>query len=265
MTPQPTLALHELHDGDGVPLVLLHAFPVDHRVWGPLAERLPARLRAVAVDLPGQGHSDLGGLAPDLGLAAEAVHRSLRAQGIASAVVVGMSMGGYVALALAERHPGFVAGLGLVDSKSTADTPEARANRLRVAHDLESSQTVDPVLGMPAVLLGETSLAQRRGLLPVLEGWVRGQSPAALAWAQRAMADRPDRTAVLERFDGPVAVVVGAEDTVTPLAEAEHMAHAAADGALTVVPGAGHLSALEDPATVAGSLALLHRHVVHGG
>lgn len=255
------LATTTLRQGRGVPLVLVHGFPLDQRMWAAAAAALPEGVRAIAVDLPGQGHSDLDGTPPRLEDAADAVHRTLLAQGEGNAVVVGLSMGGYVALALAERHPGMVAGLGLVDTKSTADSDEARANRLRIADAVSSTQSLDPVLGMPAVLLGRTSLAERRNLLPVVESWIRAQAPAGVSWAQRAMAARPDRTEVLRRFDGPVAVVLGAEDTITPLEEAEHMVQAAQDGALTVVPGAGHLSAVEDPRSVAAALALLHRRV----
>jgi pimeloyl-ACP methyl ester carboxylesterase len=257
-----TLALHELHDGGGVPLVLLHGFPLDHRMWAPLAEHLPAGITALAVDLPGAGQSTLGSMAPSLDAAAAAVHRTLVTAGVGNGILVGMSMGGYVALALAERHPGFVDGLALVDTKSTADSEEARTRRLKIAHEVETNQTVDAVMGMPATLLGATSLQRRRVLVTTLEAWVRGQSPAGVAWAQRAMADRPDRTHVLRQFDGPVSVVVGAEDVVTPLADAEHMEQAARDAALTVVPGTGHASPVEDPSAVAAALALLHRRVV---
>jgi pimeloyl-ACP methyl ester carboxylesterase len=258
-----TLATTVLRDGGGVPLVLLHGFPLDLRMWAPLASKLPDGIRAIGVDLPGQGHSELDGMRPRLEDAADAVHRTLREQGEGNAVVVGLSMGGYVALALTERHPGFVRGLGLIDTKSTADTEEARKNRLRIADAVTSLQTLEPVLGMPAALLGATSAATRRQLFPTLEAWIRGQSPVGVAWAQRAMAARPDRTAVLGQYDGPVSVIVGAEDQLTPVAEAEHMADAARDGALTIVPAVGHLSAIEDPGTVAAALALLHQRASH--
>ncbi|AEG44971.1 alpha/beta fold hydrolase [Isoptericola variabilis] len=263
MTTTPTLATYALRDGAGVPLVLLHGFPLDHRMWVATAQALPEGIRTIGVDLPGQGHSDVGGLPESLDDAAEAVYRTLRDQGEGNAVVAGLSMGGYVALALAERHPGFVHGIGLVDTKSTADSEEARANRLRIADEAVNDQTIAPVLSMPAKLLGPTSILERRNLFPAVEAWIRAQSPTGVAWAQRAMAARPDRTRVLEEYDGPVAVVVGAEDKITPLAEAEHMVHAARDATLTVVPNAGHMSAVEEPAAVAAALARLHRRVTH--
>jgi pimeloyl-ACP methyl ester carboxylesterase len=261
MTSTPTLATYSLRDGAGVPLVLLHGFPLDHRMWSATAAALPEGIRVIGVDLPGQGHSDLGGLPDSLDDAAEAVYRTLRDQGEGNAVVVGLSMGGYVALALAERHPGFVHGIGLVDTKATTDTDEARANRLRIAQEVASNQNIDPVLSMPAKILGPTSVLERRHLFPGVEAWIRGQSPSGVAWAQRAMAARPDRTHVLKEYEGPVAVVVGAEDKITPLAEAENMVHAARDAVLTVVPNAAHLSPVEEPAAVAAALASLHRRV----
>jgi pimeloyl-ACP methyl ester carboxylesterase len=169
-------------------------------------------------------------------------------------------MGGYVALALLERHPDLVAGLGLVDTKSTADTDEARANRLRIADAAEDGATVEPVRPMSSGLLGESSRAARPELVDLLADWIDDQPPAGVAWSQRAMAARPDRTEVLRAFAGPVAVVVGDEDTVTPVAAAEHLAGAAQDARLVVVARAGHMSAIEDPAAVAAALAdLLQR------
>ena len=256
-----TLATHLLRDGTGVPLVLLHGFPLDHRMWASMAAALPAGSRVIAVDLPGHGHSDLGHLPASLDATADAVHATLRAQGEGHAVVVGLSMGGYVALAMAERHPGFVRGLGLVDTKSTADDDAAREGRLKVAAAVEETQTLDAVMGMPAKLLGPTSERERRSLYPTVYDWIRSQAVSGVAWAQRAMAARPDRTDVLRSFDGPVAVVVGDEDQLSTVDDARHMVGAARAATLTVVPDAAHLSAVEEPAAVAQAVADLHARV----
>ncbi|GAB4083817.1 alpha/beta hydrolase [Myceligenerans cantabricum] len=265
MTGTVPLTTIDLRDGGGLPLVLLHGFPLDVRMWTACAAALPPGVRAIGLDLPGAGHSNLDGAPPSLAHSADRVHDTLRAMGVGNAIVVGLSMGGYVALALADLYPGFVAGLGLVDTKSVADDEDARANRHRIAAAVEESQTVDAVLGMPAVLLSDTSIAERRHLFPTLESWIRSQSPAGIAWTQRAMAARPDRTAVLETFHAPVAVVVGAQDTLSPRAQAEHMAAAVRKGGgevtLTEVPDVGHLSPVEDPRAVADVLTDLHRRV----
>ncbi|RYV50670.1 alpha/beta fold hydrolase [Pengzhenrongella frigida] len=268
MTIDGLLALHTYRTSrtGRVPLVLLHGYPVDHRMWDDVVDLLPGDRTVVAPDLPGLGVSPSGQdvaaalgrpAEPSLETAADAVAATLRAAGIDRAVVAGLSMGGYVAMALVERHPDLVAGLGLLDTKSTADDAGARANRLRVAAAVQADATVDAVLGMRRALLGETSLVQEPDLVDRLERWIRSQGPGGIAWSQRAMAVRPDRTDVLAGFGGPALVVIGAEDTVTPLAAAQHLVGALPQAELVVVPRAGHLTSVENPEPVAAALDAL--------
>lgn len=244
------------HDDGTLPLVLLHAFPLDSRMWDAAGALVPGPRAVYAVDLPGSpGHTTALPEPPSLEAAADLVAAALAAAGITRAVVAGLSMGGYVALALAERHPALVAGLGLLDTKTVADTPQAAATRLERADRLEASGSVAEVVADVDVLLGETSRAARADVRDQVLAWIGEQEPAGLAWQQRAMAARPDRTEVLRAYGGPVAVVVGDEDRPTPVAQAESMSATAAGAPLVVVRGAGHLTALEDPAAVAAALA----------
>ncbi|TQL01241.1 alpha/beta fold hydrolase [Cellulomonas sp. SLBN-39] len=236
------------------PLLLLHAFPLDHRLWDDVVAALPPGQPVVAPDVP---DADVLGGRPSLEDAADRVAAQLHAAGHARVVVAGLSMGGYVALALAERHPGLVAGLGLLDTRSTADAPEAAARRLATADAVDAAGSVDPVRGAVAGLLGGTTRTGRPQVEERVGAWVDEQPPARVAWSQRAMASRPDRTPVLRAFAGPVLVVVGAEDEVTGPEHAQHMAAASATARLVVVPGAGHLTAVEAPAPVAAALAEL--------
>jgi pimeloyl-ACP methyl ester carboxylesterase len=252
------MTLHTFREGDaggGLPLVLVHGFPLDHRMWLAAAAALPGEHPVLAVDLPGTPGHDHPLPAPSIDACADDVADALAQAGVARAVVVGMSMGGYVALALAERHPELVAALGLVDTKSTADTPAAHANRLRIADEAEAAGSVAPVRPMSTSLLGETTRSARPALSDQVAAWIEDQSPEGVAWAQRAMAARPDRTDVLRAFDGPVVVVVGDEDDLTPLAAAEHMVASTPQARLVVVPHAGHLAAFEQPDAVAAALA----------
>jgi pimeloyl-ACP methyl ester carboxylesterase len=250
-----TAVLHTLRAGEGLPLVLLHAFPVDHRMWTDVAAAVVAPV--LAADLPGMGAAAADAPAePSIEAAADAVADALRAAGCTRAVVAGLSMGGYVALALAERHPDLVAGLGLLDTKSVADAPEARANRLRVADTVLSTGSVDEVLPMASGLLGPSTRRRDPQIADRVAGWIRAQTPAGVAWSQRAMAARPDRTAVLTDLAArgiPALVLVGDEDVATPHAQAQHMADALGVTPV-VVPGAGHLTAVEAPAPVAAAL-----------
>jgi pimeloyl-ACP methyl ester carboxylesterase len=264
------LAVRTYATGPGVPLVLLPGFPFDCRMWDDVAALLPAERTVVALDPPGLGRSPGGeavaralGLPdePSLETAAEAVAATLRAIGIDRAAVAGLSMGGYVAMALLERHPALVAGLALLDTRSTADDDAARANRLRIADAVLATGSLDALSGMPSALLGAEHRERRPDLADRLRGWIVEQPPAGVAWAQRAMAARPDRTAVLASFEGPAAVVVGVQDEITPVAAAEHLVAALGDAELVVVPGAGHMTSVEAPGLVAAALARLLERV----
>lgn len=263
--PRLALTTYGAPVDSGVPgapvLVLLHGFPLDHRMWDEVAQALPDDLTVLAPDLPGLGRSGLAGFGePSLEAAADAVAATVRDAGATSAVVAGLSMGGYVALALAQRHPELVAGLALVDTKSTPDDDAARTNRLRLADEVEAAGAVDAVRATAASLLGETSRATRTDLVARLEGWIVEQPPIGVAWSQRAMAARVDRTEVLRAFAGPATVVVGDEDQLTPASAAEHMVAALTEPVFVTIPGAGHMSAVERPLAVARALAdLIHR------
>lgn len=256
MAADAPLSAHTFATGEGVPLVLLPAFPFDHRMWADVAALLPPDRTVLAVDPPGLGRSPAAGDETSLDAAADAVAATLATLGITRAVVAGLSMGGYTALALVERHPALVAGLALLDTRSTADDDAGRANRLRVADTVTAAGDLAALSGTPTALLGAANRG-RADLVDRVARWIGEQPPAGVAWSQRAMAARPDRTAVLEGFTGPALVLVGATDELTPVAAAEHMAAHLPDVELVVVPRAGHLTSVEDPAAVAAALARL--------
>ncbi len=266
MTVDGMLALHTLRPGGGTPLVLLHGFPLDHRMWGDVVDLLTGDPTVLAPDLPGFGTSPVGedvaehvagGPEPSVDVMADGVALTLRAAGVDRAVVAGLSMGGYVAMALADRHPELVAGLALLDTKSVADPEPARANRLRIAEAVLAAGDVEEVVPMRTTLLGETSRQTRPDLVAHLETWIRDQGAPGVAWAQRAMAARPDRTEVLRGVHVPAVVMVGEQDELSPLDQARQMVEALPDAELVVVPAAGHMTTIENPEPVAAALSAL--------
>lgn len=234
--------------GSGRPLVLLHAFPLSSAMWLEQRNALSDVCRVITPDQRGFGGSPLGEDPPSLDAAADDVAELLDRLELDRVVLGGLSMGGYVAMAFLRRHPGRVSALVLADTKATADPDAARANRERIAAAVESDESstvlVDDVL--PA-LLGTTTSTSR----PLVSGRVRAlvqAAPAsAVAWAQRAVAARPDSLDTLRAFAGPALVVVGSEDALSPPADAETMAAALPDGRLVVLQEAGHLTAVETP------------------
>ncbi len=179
-------------------VVLLHAFPLDARLWDDVVDAVAgAGWDVVVPDLRGFGESAYGEDGPDdepsLVWMARDVLGILDRVGVNSAVVVGLSLGGYVAMELVRQDASRIAGLALVDTKASADTEEARANRLRVAEQvLEAGSTTALARAMLPGLLGATTLAARPEVVERVRGWIEDADPAGVAWAQRAMAARPD-------------------------------------------------------------------------
>lgn len=244
-----------------VPLVLLHGFPLDARMWDDVIVELPA-VPVLAVDLPGFGAA-VDSAEPEgatLESFADAVAFALAQEQVRGAVIAGLSMGGYVAMALAERHPELFAGIALLDTKASADGVEARAARLAVARSALEEAGAGAVAPMVETLLGPSSTTGRPEVLEQVRTWLSQAPPAGIAAAQRAMASRPDRLDALA-LDVPALVLRGAEDGLATVQDHEQMA-AALKVEVTTVPAVGHLSAVEDPASVAAALADLHQRAM---
>ncbi|TDC51779.1 alpha/beta fold hydrolase [Jiangella ureilytica] len=239
-----------------LPVVLIHAFPLTPAVFDGLAERLPGTT-LIRPSLRGFGGPEPAG-EPSVDTYADDVAAELERRGVERAVVGGLSLGGYVTMALLRRHPERVAGVVLMDTKASEDTDEAKANRLRMAAAVEQHGTraLRPMLD---TLVGETSHRDRPGLVIQVAAWLDAASPDGVAWAQRAMAARPPSFDTLRDAAGrgltTKTVIVGAEDTLTGKDEADAMASALGGVDVHVIDGAGHLSPLEDPEAVAAVLS----------
>jgi len=233
--------------------VLLHAFPLDRRMWAEVRARLGV-LDLILVDLPGFGDSPSAEGPPSLDTYADAVADVLDRTGHRRAILAGVSMGGYVIMSFARRHRERLAGAALVDTKADADTEEAAANRERIATAVTGDAGTRALAPMIDTLLGATTRSSR----PEVVAWVRealaAAPPAGVAWAQRAMACRPDSIPTLRGLDVPTVVLVGEEDTLTPPQAAREIAAVLPDAVLGVVPRGGHLSPLECPEAVADAL-----------
>ncbi|MDL4775694.1 MULTISPECIES: alpha/beta fold hydrolase [Thermomonosporaceae] len=243
-----TVQLYARDVGTGTPLVLLHAFPLSSAMWLGQREALAGRFRVITPDLRGFGGSVLGADEPSVDAMADDVAGLFRRLGVARAVVCGLSMGGYVTMALVRRHPGLVLGVVLAGTRAAADTGAVREARLRQAERLgrdgDVSVLVDEVL--PG-LIGPTTLRQRALIYGRVRGLVQSAPAPAAAWAQRAMAARPDSFDTLRGLKVPALVLAGAEDALATEDEARAMADALPDAELTVIPRAGHLSPVEQP------------------
>jgi pimeloyl-ACP methyl ester carboxylesterase len=249
--PAPEPVPPAVVSGAGTPVVLLHAFPVDGRMWAPQVEALADGYQVIVPDLRGFGAAREQAVEEaGMDLLADDVARLLDDRGLDRVVLGGLSMGGYVALAFVRRHPDRLGGLLLLDTKAGADGDQARADRLQMAERVLAEGTGFLPEAMLPRLLGKTSLEERPDLVERVGALVREQDPRAVAGAQRGMAARPDATEVLASVAVPALVVTGEEDTVTGPEVGRGLAAAIPDARFLLVEGAGHLSSMERPEVV---------------
>jgi pimeloyl-ACP methyl ester carboxylesterase len=228
--------------------LFIHGFPLDSSMWIDQLEALSDVRRCIAVDLRG-----FGGSSPVTG---EPLSMEQHAADLAAVLdlvseeqadVIGLSMGGYVALAFAERFPQRMRSLALVDTRAGADSAEAKAGRDAMAQRLVEEGRIAIAEAMQQGLLGpNASVAAQARLRTMVEGCPYETIVGALG----GMRDRPDRAHVLDTLAVRTAVVVGEQDAVTPVAESEAMAARLPDATLTTIPESGHMSPIEQPAAV---------------
>jgi pimeloyl-ACP methyl ester carboxylesterase len=235
--------------GSGLPVVLLHAFPFDRQMWalqlGPLSE---AGYRVLAPDFPEFGGSTPASDAFTIENAADIVAEFLEALKIDRAVVGGLSMGGYVAMAFARRHPRRLVGLILADTKAPADDAAARENRDRMITAVRATGVAAVAESLLPKLLSEQTRTANPQAVGLARTIATRQTPAAVTAALYALRDRPDATAGLAGVSVPTLVIVGEHDGVTPPLLAAGIAGGVRGSELQHISGAGHLSNLENPA-----------------
>lgn len=271
--------------GEGLPLVLVHAFPVDHRMWNRCAALLidqadragMAPFPVYAPDMPGAGDCPLpepascgpadsdGALPSALDAMARAFVDMVAATGAQKAIWVGLSMGGYLVEAIARLYPQMAAGLALCDTTMMADRPVSRANRLRIAQTCEVEGTLDPVMHFARPQEGDSKVKRSPAFVQTMTEWIQSQDPRGIAWRERMAAGRPDQSDLVGRIRVPVALVSGRCDpsspprVMEPLAQA--MLQAGTDVTFTAIDDCGHFSAVEHPHQVAVALLDLVRRV----
>ena len=227
--------------GTGAATVLLHPFPLSRTTWAGIADALAAHRRVITVDARGFGDSPASGpftiadLADDLAALLDRL-------AISRATVLGMSMGGYAALAFAARHRDRLSALVLADTRAAADSAETRAARAAALAAVDAGPAAYLAASLPRLLAPNAP--------PALVAHLRARAEtraASLRAGIEALRDRPDRTGELGAIACPTLVVCGTEDQVTPAAEMQQIAAAISGARFVPIAGAGHLSHVEAP------------------
>ena len=233
--------------GTGPPIAFIHGFPHNRSLWSAQLGALVDRARCIAPDLRGFGESSQHG-PYTIDQYADDVAMLLRELGIEQAVVVGLSMGGYVAFSLWRRHRALVRALVLADTRAGADTDEGRAKRrslIDVAQTRGSGAVADAqIVGM----IGKTTRDKRPALIDDVHRMLARATVEGIVGALEAMMARIDSTPTLALIDVPTLVIVGDEDVLTPKSESQILHDAIRGSRLEVIEHAGHVSNMERPA-----------------
>lgn len=229
-------------------LLLIHGFPLDGFFWHAQTEGLADAAQVLAPHLRGFG-DDRRPLPTALTMEsfADDLRALLDAQGVERAVLCGLSMGGYVAMAFAEQWPERVSGLILCNTRATADTFEGKAAREQTALDAMGKGAAVIARAMVPKVLSERTRRHHPEVAGRMEALMARQRPEAIAAAARGMALRPDRTAALRRLDLPALIITGSDDALMPLPTSEAMHEALKGSRMVVIDGAAHLTNVEAP------------------
>lgn len=233
--------------GAGLPVLFIHAFPLNQTMWDEQVAALRTHSRSITLDLRGFGKSDAPPGPYTMDQMAADVRGLMAALEIDRAVLVGLSMGGYISLALYRNYPDAVQAMVLADTRASLDTHTARERRLKSAEKAERDGASVIADDMISLLLGRTTLEKRPSIVERVRKMIEANSPQGIAAAQRAMAERRDSTYILAGIDFPTLIMVGDEDALIPVSEAESLLAGIRGARLEVIEGAGHLSNLEQP------------------
>lgn len=239
----------------GPPLILVHGFPLDRRMWRHQLAGLGELARVVAVDLPG-----FGGSPPPtatvfaVDILADALIDVADGLGFDRFALAGLSMGGYVALSVARRYPDRISRLALLDTRAEGDAPEAARGRLADAERIDAEGTGFFIERMREKWLSPRSLTGRPELVREVEEMARSVAAKSFAATLRGLAARRDERGMLSDIDVPTLVLCGADDQITPPGMMHGLAASIPGARFAKVPG-GHFCPLESPDEVNAELA----------
>jgi pimeloyl-ACP methyl ester carboxylesterase len=242
------IRMHYEEKGQGLPLILIHGFPLDRTIWEPMIPFIQQGVRVITPDLRGFGHSQASQGVYGMRLLADDIAGMLDDLKIDKAVIAGHSMGGYVVLAFAQAYPERLLGLGMIASQSVADTPEKRMGRYAQAEEVARLGS-RPIAESMAPKLTEDPKLQGKLLSLILH-----TSPDAIAGSLKGMAERLDMVGFLPEISVPTVVIHGHKDALMPVERARETAGGIARAVLTEIPQAGHMPMMETPEVTADAI-----------
>jgi 3-oxoadipate enol-lactonase len=233
--------------GCGPAIVLIHGYPFNRSSWADQVTALADRYRVLTLDLRGHGETETSSGTSTMKLMAQDISALMDDLRIDRAVMGGLSMGGYVALAFYQLFPHRVEKLLLADTRAQADTNEGKATRAEQVEQILAEGMAGIVNAMLPKLLSPETVSKRPEIVKRLREMMMHTNPEGAAAALRGMAEREDQTGRLSQIRVPTLIVVGKEDPITPVADSEKMHDGIVGSQLVVIENASHVSNIEQP------------------
>lgn len=242
-------------EGTGQPVLMVHGFPMNHAMWEGQIALLSEQWRVIAPDLRGLGQSTVTPGKVTVAQHADDLAALLDALDVSEPVVlVGLSMGGYIAFQFYEKHRDRLRALVLCDTRAVPDTPELAETRLKTADRVEREGPHVLAESMIPRMLSRATFETKPAVVEVLKRMILSGNPVGLAATARGLAERPDFTPLLSRIDCPTLVVVGQDDALSTPQEMGGIAKAIPGAGMAVISDAGHVSPMEQAAAVNAAL-----------
>jgi 3-oxoadipate enol-lactonase len=249
--PKATINNIELHYTDSglehaSPVIYIHGFPFSHEMWSEQIQLLADTHRVIAYDVRGHGKSELGDSHVLIDFLVDDLFALMDHIGVSSANIVGLSMGGYIALRGIEREPERFLSLILADTKSDTDPNEAKIKRADAIRTIKNEGIKTFADNFLKSVFAQDSFVKRPDAVRKIRTIIEQTSPDTLCSTLIALAARTDTTESLSKISVPVLILVGSEDKLTPPAAAQAMANRIRDAQIHILPDAAHMSNLEN-------------------
>jgi 3-oxoadipate enol-lactonase len=233
--------------GSGPAILLVHGYPFNRTMWDEQLAALRDNYRVIRLDLRGHGESESSEGPATMDLMAQDIASLLDQLGISRAVIGGLSMGGYVAIAFYQLFPGRVEKLLLADTRAQADPEEGKKVRGEQAQKILAEGMGGIADTMLPKLLAPETVSKRPEVVKRVRTMMLQTKPEGAAAALGGMAVREDQTGRLAQINVPTLILVGREDAITPVADSEKMHEVIEGSRLIVIENAGHVSNIEQP------------------
>jgi pimeloyl-ACP methyl ester carboxylesterase len=232
--------------GTGMPVMLVHGFTEDRRIWDPLLKGMEEKYQWILPDLPGSGESALNKSFSTLRDFGDALNAILEAEKINEIILIGHSMGGYISLAFAEKHPEKIRGLGLFHSSSYPDSEEKKESRNK---NIRFIQKNDPLLfieqAIPGLFSESFKAAHPEEIRKLIDRYANFSRESLVLYLE-AMKNRPATTGVLNSISKPVLFIMGEEDKAVPIKDSLEQCHLPGISYIHILTHAAHMGMIEN-------------------